>query len=399
MNTIWGNRHIFKNLSQVSRVDTEGILPPALCLSSLQAVGLKICHSSFHLLLFRSRPRCLFRSRPLLWPAAAAGLWKGPSVPRQSHRSEDKSALPSPWNLQRYQGTGDGPAKGERRRRRGGWGWKTKCDYHHYVGVLTEQTNGNPPFLYAINQHTHTHTHSCTLPKLGLWVYLQQHRCYWRNIEILYYKNTTGSGVSLWSSRSSIKACCYDEKVQLQIYLLLYNHGEQHLLMNSTFSLSDIGGWREDNQSSMIKGYSRILIILLQGLKDFRLFWDRVNTPIFWIRLMMTECISHHDGVFFSNPELQVKGKEALAWVQSCCESPVTKTLLSPGWIDIFQVVALCSWKWKSQSGAYWAWPVLLAHSACGHVNLQQTLSAATLPPPWNLEEKEQPFLQCFLFV
>lgn len=150
------------------------------------------------------------------------------------------------------------------------------------------------PLSSMLSTNRHTHTHSCTLPKLGLWMYLQQHRCYWRNIDILYYKNTTGSGASLWSSRSSINACCYDEKVQLQIYLLLYNHGEQHLLMNSTFSLSDIGGWREDNQSSMIKGYSRILIILLQGLKDFRLFWDRVNTPIFWIRY-----IPPWRGVFF----------------------------------------------------------------------------------------------------
>lgn len=94
------------------------LLPPALCLLLLQPIDLGLSHSSFHH-LFRSAPPHLplLRSWPPSWPAAAAGLWRDPASPRQSHPLEGRSVLPLPQNLQLCLGTGDDPVKKEKNNR------------------------------------------------------------------------------------------------------------------------------------------------------------------------------------------------------------------------------------------------------------------------------------------
>ena len=104
-------RHLKKGAMQfIQGLKGWWLLPPALCLLLLQPVDLRICH--FLLYRYHLRPP---RSWPPPGPAAAAGWCPGLTRPRRSYPWADRSALPFPGSLRRYQDTGDDPVKEETR--------------------------------------------------------------------------------------------------------------------------------------------------------------------------------------------------------------------------------------------------------------------------------------------
>lgn len=113
-------RPVMQGVEQRKQNGTPGRMTTAPCLVSLTtAEVLKLRLSRFNR-LSRSlrRLQWLSRSGPPPWPAAAAGLWRGPAPPRPSPPLEGRSASPSPRNLQPHRDTGGGPVRREEMKKR-----------------------------------------------------------------------------------------------------------------------------------------------------------------------------------------------------------------------------------------------------------------------------------------